>query len=61
MKKLKLKKPVKSAKFGITLPCNVELNYFISDDSIFAQSNKHECIYVQVRKSNCIFLPETIV
>ena len=53
MKKLILKKKMKSSKFAVVFPAGKELNYFEdSMQKIFVQHPKHSNLYMQVEKSN---------
>lgn len=53
MKKLILKKKMKSSKFGVVFPAGKELNYFEdSEKNIFVQHPKHSVLYIRVERSN---------
>jgi len=53
MKKLTLKKEMKSAKFGLRFPARVELNAWVdADGRIYAKHSSSSSISIRVPKSN---------
>jgi hypothetical protein len=54
MSTIKLKRTVKSKKFGITFPSNTPLSFFKSEDKFFAEHPTYKNVYIRVSHKNIV-------
>lgn len=59
--KIKLKESVKTGRFGVVFPSDIEMNYYLDDDNrVFAQHPTERSIHICVELNNIVELPESL-